>query len=95
MTRRDNCGNKSAQVAGGWRASLAGVLKERNGARHDGAVASYATQDKRADINDGPGRIRTYDQGIHFAPTFPPGVDYLFTRADGSSVRVRDALACH
>jgi len=28
----------------------------------------------------GPGRIRTYDQGIHSAPTFPPGVDYLFTR---------------
>ena len=30
---------------------------------------------------DGPGRIRTYDQGIHLAPAFPPGVDYLFTRA--------------
>ena len=29
----------------------------------------------------GPGRIRTYDQGIHLSPTFPPGVDYLFTRA--------------
>ena len=29
----------------------------------------------------GPGRIRTYDQGIHSAPAFPPGVDYLFTRA--------------
>src|SRR6266513_2279111 len=29
----------------------------------------------------GPGRIRTYDQGIHLAPAFPPGVDYLFTRA--------------
>jgi len=28
----------------------------------------------------GPGRIRTYDQGIHSAPMFPPGVDYLFTR---------------
>ena len=27
----------------------------------------------------GPGRIRTYDQGIHAAPVFPPGVDYLFT----------------
>lgn len=33
------------------------------------------------DFHDGPGRIRTYDQGIHLAPAFPPGVDYLFTRA--------------
>lgn len=32
-------------------------------------------------VGFGPGRIRTYDQGIHFARTFPPGVDYLFTRA--------------
>ena len=29
----------------------------------------------------GRGRIRTYDQGIHFAPAFPPGVDYLFIDA--------------
>src|SRR5579872_7609677 len=45
----------------------------------------------------GPGRIRTYDQGIHFAPAFPPGVDYLFTRArrGASCVWVRDAHACH
>ena len=45
----------------------------------------------------GPGRIRTYDQGIHFAPAFPPGVDYLFTREGGARlafVRVRDARAC-
>jgi len=34
-------------------------------------------------IIDGPGRIRTYDQGIHSAPAFPPGVDYLFTRERG------------
>ncbi len=34
----------------------------------------------------GPGRIRTYDQGIHFAPEFPPGVDYLFTRAHSARV---------
>ena len=39
----------------------------------------------------GPGRIRTYDQGIHLAPTFPPGVDYLFTRAQSLCVWVRDA----
>src|SRR3979490_3429443 len=32
-------------------------------------------------LETGPGRIRTYDQGIHLAPAFPPGVDYLFTRA--------------
>ena len=40
---------------------------------------------------DGPGRIRTYDQGIHSAPAFPPGVDYLFTRAPSPCVWVRDA----
>ena len=27
----------------------------------------------------GPGRIRTYDQGIHVLPMFPSSVDYLFT----------------
>jgi hypothetical protein len=31
-------------------------------------------------LETGPGRIRTYDQGIHSAPEFPPGVDYLITR---------------
>ena len=36
---------------------------------------------------NGPGRIRTYDQGIHSAPVFPPGVDYLFTRAPGEPPR--------
>ena len=39
----------------------------------------------------GPGRIRTYDQGIHLTPAFPPGVDYLFTRARVACGRVRDA----
>ena len=43
----------------------------------------------------GPGRIRTYDQGIHLTPEFPPGVDYLFTRAHGVRLWVRDAPACH
>ena len=38
----------------------------------------------------GPGRIRTYDQGIHVAPEFPPGVDYLFTLGRTAG-RVRDA----
>ena len=36
---------------------------------------------------NGPDRIRTYDQGIHSAPVFPPGVDYLFTRAPGEPPR--------
>jgi hypothetical protein len=35
---------------GGWKASLAAVLKAHNGARHDGAVARFATQDKRVDV---------------------------------------------
>ena len=47
------------------------------------------------EVDDGPGRIRTYDQGIHSAPAFPPGVDYLFTRAPGACVWVRDAPACY
>lgn len=33
----------------GWKASLASVLKEHNGRKLGGSVASYATQDKRAD----------------------------------------------
>ena len=35
---------------GGWKASLAGVLKIHNRVKQDGTVASHATQDKRADI---------------------------------------------
>lgn len=29
--------------------------------------------------DSGPARTRTEDQGIHLAPPFPEGVDYLFT----------------
>ena len=36
--------------SGGWKASLATVLKAHNGAKQDGSVASHATQDKRADV---------------------------------------------
>jgi hypothetical protein len=50
MTRKHAAGDKAVHGAGGWKASLAAVLKEHNGARHDGAVASFATQDKRADV---------------------------------------------
>jgi hypothetical protein len=32
----------------------------------------------------GPAGIRTQDQGIHCAPVFPPGVDYLITRVIAS-----------
>lgn len=35
---------------GGWKASLAGVLKTHNRVKQDGSVASHATQDKRADV---------------------------------------------
>ena len=35
---------------GGWKASLAAVLKEHNRTKQDGSVASHGTQDKRADI---------------------------------------------
>ena len=42
---------KGGQPAGGgWKASLAAVLKAHNGAKVDGSVASYATRDKRADV---------------------------------------------
>lgn len=36
--------------AGGWKGSLARVLKEHNTAKLDGSTASAATQDKRADV---------------------------------------------
>jgi integrase len=35
---------------GGWKASLAEVLKTHNRVKQDGSVASHATQDKRADV---------------------------------------------
>lgn len=38
------------KASGGWKASLAAVLKANNGAKQDGSVASYATQDKRSDV---------------------------------------------
>lgn len=50
MTTSQGAGRKPAGATGGWKASLAAVLKAHNGARHDGAVASFATQDKRADV---------------------------------------------
>jgi hypothetical protein len=45
--------------------------RDKNGRHWDGLECRF----------DGPGRIRTYDQGIHLTPSFPAGVDYLFTRA--------------
>ena len=50
MTRDYGAGRKPAGASGGWKASLAGVLKAHNGVRHNGSVASFATQDKRADV---------------------------------------------
>ena len=50
MTRNHDAGRRPAGATGGWKASLAAVLKAHNGARNDGAVASFATQDKRADV---------------------------------------------
>lgn len=41
---------KSGKVPGGWKASLAQVLKEHNGLKRDGTVASAATADKRSDV---------------------------------------------
>lgn len=41
---------KTDKENGGWKASLAAVLKANNGAKQDGSVASYATQDKRSDV---------------------------------------------
>lgn len=38
------------QPGGNWKASLAAVLSENNGRKEGGSVASYATQDKRADV---------------------------------------------
>lgn len=47
---REGAAGKPAQAGGGWKATLAAVLKEHNGARQDGAVASFATRDKRGDM---------------------------------------------
>jgi len=43
-------GGNGKSNPGGWKASLAAVLKQHNGAKCDGTVASYATRDKRADV---------------------------------------------
>ncbi|MGH8291559.1 MAG: phage integrase N-terminal domain-containing protein [Steroidobacteraceae bacterium] len=48
--RKLDAGCGQSGPAGGWKASLAAVLKAHNGARRDGAVASFATEDKRADV---------------------------------------------
>lgn len=50
MTRNHRAGGTPPGAIGGWKGSLAAVLKAHNGARQDGAVASFATQDKRADV---------------------------------------------
>lgn len=50
MTRKNGAGGSVAGASGGWKGTLAAVLKVHNGARRDGAVASFATQDKRADV---------------------------------------------
>jgi integrase len=50
MTRNHGAGGNPPAAIGGWKGSLAAVLKAHNGARQDGAVASFATQDKRADV---------------------------------------------
>jgi len=44
MTRNQGAGGKPAGATGGWKASLAAVLKAHNGARHDGAVGRFATR---------------------------------------------------
>lgn len=46
----DSRSGSGGSPSGGWKASLAAVLKQHNGAKQDGTVASYATQDKRADV---------------------------------------------
>ncbi len=50
MMRKLDAGGSRSGLPGGWKTSLAAVLKAHNGARRAGAVASFATQDKRADV---------------------------------------------
>lgn len=50
MARNPGAGGNPSGAIGGWKGSLAAVLKAHNGARQDGAVASFATQDKRSDV---------------------------------------------
>ena len=42
--------SRSKPTSGGWKASLAAVLKAHNAAKVNGSVASHATRDKRADV---------------------------------------------
>ena len=42
--------SEGRKAGGGWKASLAAVLKAHNNAKVDGSVASHATRDKRADV---------------------------------------------
>jgi len=42
--------SRSKPTSGGWKASLAAVLKAHNTAKVNGSVASHATRDKRADV---------------------------------------------
>ena len=42
--------SRSKPTSGGWKASLAVVLKAHNAAKVNGSVASHATRDKRADV---------------------------------------------
>src|SRR6185312_824687 len=63
------------------------------------ALRAVQNRSRRFCRTDGPGRIRTYDQGIHSAPTFPPGVDYLFTRErsappDPATRFIREGAGC-
>ncbi|WP_188582563.1 integrase domain-containing protein (plasmid) [Tistrella bauzanensis] len=39
-----------ANAKGGWKGSLASILKQHNGSKVDGSVASYATQYKRSSV---------------------------------------------
>ena len=50
MRKNGDSSSGGVSSGGGWKASLAAVLKQHNGAKQDGTVASYATQDKRADV---------------------------------------------
>src|SRR5262245_47693347 len=76
-----------------WPMKTAGIRAAFNSptSRRDRRHARCTNGGARFELG-GPGRTRTYDQGIRLIPEFPRGADYLFTRERVDAFgRVRDA----
>jgi protein-tyrosine phosphatase len=73
---RIDCDGRVCRYSSGWpRDAVASADPPPTARQHERVTT------QPGGVGYGPGGIRTHDQGIHSAPAFPPGVDYLFTRA--------------